>query len=125
MRYSTLATTVNAMRPATGVHAKPLPAKESVTVCAESLTVVWQLEGNSRPMAFGSGAMRSAAERCNISGHSRPAPKFEKSHHLSDGLAFTGPLKSPHPATSTSVTNKTPARKLHLAGRSVAIMVAL
>src|SRR5262245_47228976 len=53
-------------------------------------------------MALPPGASRKLALFFNISGQSFCAPKFENSHHLRAGLAFTEPRNRPQPATVRS-----------------------
>src|SRR3954453_20361258 len=100
-----VAETAKPTRPATGVHAKPVPENASVTVWGPSLTWVVQRSGKKRPMALPFGASLSGAPRFSISGHMRCAPKFENRNQRSSGLALTEPRNRPQPLTPSSDSN--------------------
>src|SRR5512138_1444665 len=89
MRYSTVALAWNPTRPATGVHANPVPEKLSVMVWRDSSTVCWQLLGNSRPTIGSLAARRKGTPIERTLGQTFCAPKLANSHHRRLGLSLT------------------------------------
>src|SRR5690606_18168946 len=63
-------------------------------------------------MMFVPGVSASGAERFNISGQMRCAPKFENSHQRSAGLAFTGPRMQGQPTPTTASRRSATTRTL-------------
>src|ERR1041384_7802049 len=106
-----VAETAKPTRPATGVHAKPVPSNATVTVCAASFTWEVQRSGKKRPMTLPFGASLSAALRLSISGQTRCAPKLENKNHRTSGLALMELRNNPHPGKPSSSSASAHHRK--------------